>query len=197
MFDALGPFHPQIVHTPIALLIFSALFAILGRLLDRDWLRKTSVLLLAIGFLGAWFAVQSGEVAHRVPEHDQNVPEEEIEEHEELGERAMFLAGGALVVIGLASRLSGTAAVAVGTVGLLLQVAAAVLVGFAGHAGGELVYEYGANVKVDGAYVVNRGGGGHDDEGGAAPDTVAAHSPDAAPTDDHGGKGRGGDHDGH
>ena len=49
--DVLGQFHPQIVHTPIVLLIFSALFAIAGRLFDRDWVRKASVLLLVFGFL--------------------------------------------------------------------------------------------------------------------------------------------------
>ncbi len=32
----LGPFHPQIVHAPIAMLIFSAFFAIVGRLFDRE-----------------------------------------------------------------------------------------------------------------------------------------------------------------
>ena len=63
--DALGQFHPQIVHTPIALLIFSAFFAIVGRLFDRDWVRKTSVLLLVFGFLGAFAAVRSG--AGRAP----------------------------------------------------------------------------------------------------------------------------------
>jgi len=31
----LGPFHPQIVHTPIVLLIFSAFLALVGRLMRR------------------------------------------------------------------------------------------------------------------------------------------------------------------
>src|SRR4051812_17651866 len=72
-FAFLQTYHPQIVHTPIVLLIFSAFFGILGRLLDRDWLRKTSVMLLVFGFLGAWLAVQSGTAAHKVPEHQQGV----------------------------------------------------------------------------------------------------------------------------
>src|SRR5437016_10308111 len=53
-FAFLGPYHPQIVHTPIVLLIFSAFFGILARLMDRDWLRKMSVTLLVFGFLGAF-----------------------------------------------------------------------------------------------------------------------------------------------
>jgi uncharacterized membrane protein len=149
----LGPFHPQIVHTPIVMLIFSAFFAIVARLFDRDWLRKTSVIMLVFGFLGAFLAVQSGKPAHRVPEHEQGVPEKDIDEHGEGGERVMYLAGGALVVLGIASRLQGNAANALSIVALLLQIGAAVLVGITGYRGGELVYAHGANVKVDGQLV--------------------------------------------
>jgi uncharacterized membrane protein len=172
----LGEFHPQIVHTPIVMLIFSALFGILARLFDRDWLKKMSVVMLVVGFLGSFLAVQSGKPAHRVPEHEQGVPEEEIDEHGENGERVMYLAGGALVAIGIASRLTGPAAAALGTAGLLLQIGAAVLVGITGHAGGELVYEYGANVKVNGVLVKNTGGG----ESGEAREAAGANG---APAD--------------
>ena len=147
------PFHPQLVHTPIVMLIFSAFFAVVGRLFDRDWLRKMSVIMLVIGFLGSFLAVQSGKPAHKVPEHEQGVPEKDIDEHGEGGERVMYLAGAALVVMGIASRLQGGAANALGILALLLQLGAAVLVGVTGMRGGELVYAHGANVKVDGQLV--------------------------------------------
>jgi len=153
----LGPFHPQIVHTPVALLIFSAFFALAARLFDRDWLRKTAVLLLVIGFVGAWFAVESGGPAHRVPEHEQGVPEEEIDEHADLGKLTRNLAGGAILAIALGTRFTGTIASALSVVGLLLQLAAAVAVGLAGYEGGKLVYDHGANVKVDGQLVKSAG----------------------------------------
>jgi uncharacterized membrane protein len=187
----LGEFHPQIVHTPIVMLIFSALFGILARLFDRDWLKKMSTVMLVVGFLGSFLAVQSGKPAHRVPEHEQGVPEEEIDEHGENGERVMYLAGGALVAIGLASRLTGTPAALLGTAGLLLQIGSAVLVGITGHAGGELVYEYGANVKVNGVLVKNTGGGeageARASDASAPADTVAteAAGADAAKDKDH------------
>ena len=149
----LGPFHPQIVHTPVALLVFSAFFALVGRIMDRDWLKKTSVLLLVFGFLGAFTAVQSGKPAHRVPEHQQGVPEKDIDTHEMLGERTMYLAGLALVALFVASRLKGGAATAVGALGLILQLLAAGCVAYTGYLGGKLVYEHGANVKVDGQLV--------------------------------------------
>lgn len=153
MFNFLGPFHPQIVHTPVALLVFSAFFALVGRIMDRDWLKKTSVLLLVFGFLGAFLAVQSGKPAHRVPEHQQGVPEQAIDTHEMLGERTMYLAGLALVALFIASRLKGGAAAAVGALGLILQLLAAGCVAYTGYLGGKLVYDHGANVKVDGQLV--------------------------------------------
>jgi uncharacterized membrane protein len=165
-FSFLGPFHPQIVHTPIALLIFSAFFALVGRLFDRDWLRKASVVMLVFGFLGAFLAVQSGKPAHRVPEHEQGVSEEAIDEHGEGGERVMYLAGAALAALFVASRLKGGAANAVAGLALLLQLGAAVLVGVTGHRGGQLVYEQGANVRVDGQLVKGKNAGKHEDEPG-------------------------------
>ena len=153
MFSFLGPFHPQIVHAPIVLIIFSAFFALIGKLMDRDWLRKTSVLLLVFGFLGAFVAVQSGKPAHRVPEHQQGVPEEAIDTHEMLGERTMYLAGLALIALFAASRLKGGTAAAVGALALILQLLAAGCVAYTGYLGGKLVFDHGANVKVDGQLV--------------------------------------------
>ena len=154
MFKFLGPFHPQIVHTPIVLIIFSAFFALVGKLMDRDWLRKTSVVLLVFGFLGAFLAVQSGEPAHRVPEHQQGVPEEAIDTHEMLGERTMYLSGLALIALFAASRLKkGAVASAVGALALVLQLLAAGAVAYTGYLGGKLVFDHGANVKVDGQLV--------------------------------------------
>jgi len=149
----LGPFHPQIVHTPVVMLIFSAFLALVGRLYDREWLRKTSVFMLVFGFLGAYLAVQSGKVAHRVPEHQQGVPEHDIDEHGAAGEWVMYLSGGALVVMFIASRVQGGAASALGLLALLVQLCAAAAVSVAAYRGGKLVYEHGANVRVDGQLV--------------------------------------------
>lgn len=152
----LGPFHPVIVHTPIAMLIFSAFFALVGRLFDREWLRKAAVVMLVFGFLGAWFAVQSGKPAHRVPEHEQGVPEDAIDTHAMLGNRVVLLAGGALAALAIGSRLQGNAANALGLIALVLQLLAAGAVGYTGFLGGKLVYEHGANVHVDGQLVKSK-----------------------------------------
>jgi len=175
MMDLLGRLHPQIVHTPVALLVFSAFFAIVGRLFDREWVRKTSVLLLVFGFLGAYVAVQSGKVAHRVPEHRQGVPEKEIDEHAEFGWYTVWVSGAAVAAYALATRVPAGAAGAVAVLALVLQLAAAVLVGITGYRGGELTFEYGANVKVGGVLVKNPGAGVH---GAAGADSAGAPAAD-------------------
>ena len=152
-FSFLGQFHPHIVHTPVAMLIFSAFFAILGRLMDRDWLKKASMVMLVFGFLGAFVAEQSGKIAHRVPEREQGVPEEAIDTHAAFAQKVTLLAGGALVAMLVATRLKGGAASAVSVLALILQLGAAVMVGFTARLGGKLVYEHGANVHVDGQLV--------------------------------------------
>jgi uncharacterized membrane protein len=164
----LGAFHPQIVHTPIVLLISSAFFALLGRLTDRDWVKKMSVVMLVFGFLGAFLAVQSGKPAHRVPEHQQGVPEQAIDTHEMLGERTMYLSGLALLALFVASRLKGGIASVVSGLGLILQLLAAGAVGYTAHLGGKLVYEHGANVKVDGNLVKSIHAGEHAEKPGEA-----------------------------
>lgn len=155
--DALGQFHPQIVHTPVALLVFSAFFALAGRLFDREWVRKAAMLLLVFGFLGAFAAVQSGQPAHRVPEHEQGVPEEAMDSHAQAGKLTMWVAGAALVAYGAATRLAGGAARSLSALALVLQLAAAVFVGITGARGGKLTYEHGANVRVGGVLVKHPG----------------------------------------
>jgi uncharacterized membrane protein len=173
-FAFLQTYHPQIVHTPIVLLIFSAFFGILGRLLDRDWLRKTSVMLLVFGFLGAWLAVQSGTAAHKVPEHQQGVPERLIDDHGEKGTWTMYMSLTALVLVIIAGRLKGGLQTAVSLLGLIALILAAVCVGVTAKLGGALVYEHGARVMVDGRLVksahadTSRGDADEEREGGGA-----------------------------
>lgn len=155
--DWIGQYHPQIIHTPIALLVFSALFAIVGRLFDRDWVRKASVLLLVFGLAGAQLAVFSGRITEEIPEKKQGVPEKAIDEHGNGGQYTVWLAGGALLAIALASRFRGGPATALATFGLLLQIAAAVMVGITGYRGGRLVFEHGAGVRIAGELVKNPG----------------------------------------
>ena len=176
----IGQYHPQIVHFPIVLLIFSPFLAIVGRLFDRDWVRKASVLLLVFGFLGAFAAVRSGGIAHRVPEHRQGVPESAIDDHGEGGQWTLYLAGAALVAVWVASRLTGTAAGVAGALALILQLMAAAAVSVTGYRGGRLVYDHGANVRIGGVLVHDTGtAGAPAADSAGAPPRALDHDEDA------------------
>jgi uncharacterized membrane protein len=146
--EALAPFHPAIVHTPIALIIVSAVFELMGRALDSEWWRKAAFAMLIVGVLGATLAVLSGTVAGDHAEH-QGVSQEALDEHEEIATMALWLGLGAVVTRAVAGRL-GAARAAVAGLALLLHLASATTVGIAGYRGGRLVFEHGAGVKVSG-----------------------------------------------
>jgi uncharacterized membrane protein len=146
--EALAPFHPAIVHTPIALIIVGAVFELIGRALDSEWWRKAAFAMLIVGVLGAALAVLSGNEAGEHAEH-QGVSEKAVDEHEEIATIALWLGFGAVVTRAVAGRL-GAARAAVAGLALLLHLAAATTVGIAGYRGGRLVFEHGAGVKVSG-----------------------------------------------
>jgi uncharacterized membrane protein len=137
--------HPIIVHFPIALIVASALFELVGRATDVVWWRKAAFAMLIVGVLGAGAAVLSGQRAEEAAER-QGVPEEPLEEHEDAAMFVLYLGAAAVVVRAVAGR-TGPAAGAVGLVGLLLHLAVAGAVGRAGLLGGDLVYEHGAGVR--------------------------------------------------
>jgi uncharacterized membrane protein len=144
--EFLGPFHPQIVHTPIVMLVFSPLFMLIGRFTDSAWWRKAAFAMLVIGVVGSFLAWRSGDaVGERVER--AGVPESAVDAHEDMGKVSMYLAGGALLLLLVSMRVKKGKG-AIETVALLLQIGAAVTVGIAGHRGGILVYDHGANVKA-------------------------------------------------
>lgn len=147
------PVHPLIVHTPIALLIVSVLFELAGRALDADWARRAAVVMLVIGALGAAAAVVTGLEAGEAAEH-QGVAEQPVDSHEDAGKLTLILAAAAVVARAVATR-AGSLRAAVTGAALVLQLAAAVMVGVAGYRGGRLVYEHGAGVSVHGARVAS------------------------------------------
>ena len=170
--EFLSQFHPQIVHMPIALLVFSLLFDLVGRATDSDWWRKASLAMLVIAVLGCVAAVLTGEQVSEKAEGRQGISEAVVDSHGDMGKIAAWLAGGALAAR-LVENGVGPVRGLVGVVALLLQLGAAVAVGIAGHRGGQLVYEHGAGVSIDGRLL--RAPSAAPEAGkGAAPDSVKA-----------------------
>jgi uncharacterized membrane protein len=58
--------HPLTVHLPLALLIIASIFKIAGLFLKRSLWNEASAVLLAIGTVGAWIAVYTGNLADGV-----------------------------------------------------------------------------------------------------------------------------------
>lgn len=165
MEEFLSQFHPQLVHAPIALIVVGALFELAGRAMDMEWLRKAAFAMLIVGVLGAYGAVLSGEGASEKAEH-AGIPEETVDHHGDLAKIALWLGVAAVLTRAIAGR-TGRVKAAVGGLALLLHLAAATTVGVAAHRGGRLVYEYGANVRVNGVPVVKPKPGAANEHGGA------------------------------
>lgn len=140
------PLHPVIVHTPIALILFSLLFDLIGRFTDLDWWRKAAFAMLVFGVLGAGAAVLTGTASEEQAER-QGVPHEAIEAHEAAGILTLWLGVAAVLARWLATR-PGPARGAIGALALVAHLLTAGALSVAGYRGGELVYEHGAAVKV-------------------------------------------------
>jgi uncharacterized membrane protein len=143
----LAPFHPQIVHFVVGLLLVGVAFRLVSL---TPWFRFTNyaaTTLLLIGATAAWFAVKSGTAAHGPVERIPGA-RELVQEHEEQGEttRNIFLGVAAIELLAWAfsrrdrfGRYAFWARAASGVVGV---VGCAVLYEAAEH-GGRLVYSYG------------------------------------------------------
>jgi len=164
MDELLAPFHPQITHGPIVLIIVALGFELIGRALDREWWRKAAFAMLILGVIGAFLAVQSGEGASNVVEK-QGVPEHTVDAHGDLGKLTLWFGLGAVVARAASSR-AGALRGAVSWLGLALHLVAAVTVGIAAHRGAQLIFQHGANVRLHGKLLElgPPGGGEHGDE---------------------------------
>ena len=79
--------HPMVVHFPIALLIVTPLFVLIGllRIHDARVYAIGALILMALGTLGAYVAVESGEADKQTLVLNQ-LQRSLLAEHQELGE---------------------------------------------------------------------------------------------------------------
>ena len=143
------PLHPAIIHFPVVLILlgtFAALAAIFWR---KNHVPILAAALLALGSLGAWVAVQTGE-------SDGGLlllsPQGEtlLEEHQNWGQRTLFIASiaaGLAIASVLLFRFPRLARVAAATAALT-AIAASYGVYQTGHRGGALVFRHGAGVSL-------------------------------------------------
>jgi uncharacterized membrane protein len=149
--------HPLVIHFPIALLLVAPLLVALG-LAVRNGRRAylvSALILMALGTLGAYIAVSTGEAAGEIAEQTAGA-EGLLEQHEELAEaaRTVFTALTALFAALVAipwlrkKEPQGRLFLAAHVAFLLLYVGGAVVLVNAAHLGGRLVHEAGVRAQL-------------------------------------------------
>ena len=143
MLDLL-PFHPMLVHFPIALLFTSVLFDAAGAWFNRESFRDGAFWLLILGLLGGVAAAIAGSWAEEAAEK-AGIAESMIETHETLAFVTLGIFGvlllGRLVMRNQFTRKSLVPYFFIAAIGLGTLSAT-------GHYGGDLVYKQGAGVTM-------------------------------------------------
>ncbi|MFZ5787030.1 MAG: DUF2231 domain-containing protein [Acidobacteriota bacterium] len=135
------PLHPAVIHFPIALAAVAFLVELIARHRQARHLESAAALLIVLAALGGVAATVTGNLA----EEEAVIPAVAgplLEEHEELGERAMWLllaTAAARLVLAWRKAFRGWLPWAY----LVLAAAAAGAVGYNGHLGGQLVFRHG------------------------------------------------------
>lgn len=174
------PLHPAVVHFPIVLILLGAATAIVATFWRGGHLPRFAALLLALGALGAWAAVESGESSGGLLEGGSPQMETLLDAHQAWAKRtfvAAIAAAAAAIVSALAGRWPRIAR-GVAIVAAVGSAAAAYAVYETGHRGGVLVYRHGAGIEAA-ANPSNAGGG-------AAANPAAGSTVTASEPKDHG-----------
>jgi len=180
-----NPLHPAVVHFPIVLLLLGAVVAVASVFVDRWQLAWAAAGLLALGALGCFFALKTGDVAHESVGKLTPTAEALVDAHEEWAQRTAIVvavAGGLAIVAAATGTVpilgrkrkeftersslnSGRGWGASRAVALTARVLAAVvalaacfLVYQTARRGGELVYTQGVGVRSAAAQAIGNTG---------------------------------------
>ena len=172
-----SPLHPAVVHFPIVLILIGAAVAAVSVVVNRWHLSWAAAILLALGALGAYVTVETGESAQEIAGKLAGAADRLLDDHEEWAEWTEVVSGiGAALAIAaaalgsLASRrasrqkegivktqptqatIGWSSLVALALTARAVTAAVALITCFfvykTGRLGGELVYEHGVGVKT-------------------------------------------------
>ncbi len=145
--------HPFVVHFPIALLLFAAVFVVLAMIVPkRGWWFSVSALILLIGgTAGAFVAMSTGEAARDVVEEGEDEMFEVMQQHEDMMVQArnvfvaLTIVYAGIVLLPLVARSLQCLkfAMPANLVFLAALMGANLLMASGAHLGGRLVHQYG------------------------------------------------------
>jgi len=144
------PLHPAVVHFPIVLILLGTVAAVVAMFWRKGYLPALAATLLALGALGAWAALATGESDGGLVENTSASAASLLEAHENWAKRTLMLAAlAALVAMGSVALFRfPVAARGVAVAAALSAGAASWAVYETGHRGGALVYQHGAGVNT-------------------------------------------------
>jgi uncharacterized membrane protein len=134
--------HPLFVHFPIALLLTALALEVAWWIAKRDWLRNSATVTLTLGAAGAVAAAITGMMAGRAV-GEADAAHAVVESHE-----SFAVTVAALAVALAAVRLLRWDRGGMRWLFLVLLVALGVLLAWAAHLGGRLVYEFGVGASL-------------------------------------------------
>lgn len=142
------PLHPAIIHFPVVLILLGTFVAFAAVFWRKNHVPILAAVVLMLGALGAWVAVETGKSDGGLVEGLSSQGEALLDAHQDWAKRTLIIAAVAAmaaVASGLLFRHSRTArAVAVATA--LFAGLASYGVYETGHRGGALVFRHGVGV---------------------------------------------------
>lgn len=153
------PLHPAIVHFPVVLIVLGSVTALVAVFWRKGYVPIFAAVLLSLGALGAWAAVQSGESDGGLVESLTPKAEALLNAHEKWAERTLTLGITAAVLAIVAASLVRFPRVARATAAVAAVAAcvASWAVYETGHRGGALVFKHATGVSVEASASVNGG----------------------------------------
>ena len=142
------PFHPLLVHFPIALL-YGALFFHLLHLWKPQWVAQTTAIwVLGLAALSSLFATLSGDKEASTARHLSYPPPVYalIETHETLGNLVAWISL-TFIILWIYLLLKKKSKRQIDRLALVVLILLATLVSFTGYFGGELVWNHGVGLK--------------------------------------------------
>jgi uncharacterized membrane protein len=145
--EVLAHIHPIVVHFPIALIVIAACYDLISILVKRRLSAKQGFWLWVFAFLTAWLAVGTGpgEAARGIT----NL----IHYHSKLADVTTALAFVMVVFRGFLMFIKKETPLSLLILYSLLSLMCMIAVLSTGYYGGEMVYDQGIGVKMNGKYV--------------------------------------------